>query len=70
MDFFYTIATIFLVLNGIRIIILIFGCCLQNRFNKKISLGEMPQYNIVNSDNDNYPNQSDKSFLKRNFKSV
>ena len=53
MDFFYAIATILLVLNGIRIIILIFGCCWQNRFNRKISSGQIPQYNIVSSEYDN-----------------
>jgi len=60
MDFFYVIATILLVLNGIRIIILIFGCCWQNRFNKKISWGEIPQYNDEISDYVKYPNYSDK----------
>ena len=59
MDFFYTISTILLVLSGIKIIIIIFGYCLQNRFNEKISLGQIPQYNIVTSEHDkniNYNN--------------
>jgi len=57
MDFFYVIITVLLVLNGIKIIILIIGCCWQNRFNRKISSGQIPQYNIVKS---KFDNNSDK----------
>ena len=64
MDFFYAIATILLVLNGIRIIILIFGCCWQNRFNRKISSGQIPQYNIVSSEYDNNNNNNFDYFIK------
>jgi hypothetical protein len=54
MDFFFVIATILLVLNGIKILILIFGCCWQNRFNRKISIGQIEQYNyIVDNDKNN-----------------
>ena len=56
MDFFYVIATILLAISGIKIIILIFGCCWQNRFNTKISYGQIPQYNIGNAENDNTNN--------------
>ena len=66
MDFFFVIATILLVLNGIKILILIFGCCWQNRFNRKISIGQIEQYNyIVDNDKNNskiiYSEENDKN---------
>ena len=51
MDFFYVIATVLLVINGIKIIILLFGCCWQNRFNGKIFTGQIPQYDFINTEN-------------------
>ena len=49
MDFFFVLSSILAVLTGLKIIIFIIGICWQNRFNKKISTGQIPQYNIVNS---------------------
>ena len=66
MDFFYVISTVLLSLNGIKIIILISGCCWQNRFNNKISYGQIPQYNIVNSEYEN--NINCKKIIKYNTK--
>ena len=57
MDFFFVIATILCVLNGIKILILLFGCCWQNRFNNKISNGQIPQYNIVTPEKNNNSNK-------------
>ena len=51
MDFFYVIATVLLAINGIKIIILLFGCCWQNRFNSKIFTGQIPQYDFINTEN-------------------
>ena len=53
MDFLYVIATIYAVLNGIKLIILVIGFCLQNKFNKNIINGLIPQYNVVNSEYEN-----------------
>ena len=53
MDFLYVIATIYAVLNGIKLIILVIGFCLQNKFNKNIMCGQIPQYNVVNSEYEN-----------------
>lgn len=53
MDFLYVIATIYAVLNGIKLIILVIGFCLQNKFNKNIINGLIPQYNVVNSECEN-----------------
>ena len=53
MDFLFVIATIFAVLNGIKLIILVIGYCFENKFNKKIWTGEIPQYNIVLTGKDN-----------------
>jgi hypothetical protein len=53
MDFLYVIATIYAVLNGIKLIILVIGFCLQNKFNKNIIYGQIPQYNVVNSEYEN-----------------
>ena len=55
--FFFVIATILCVLNGIKILILLFGCCWQNRFNNKISNGQIPQYNIVTPEKNNNSNK-------------
>jgi hypothetical protein len=41
-------------LSGLKLIILIIGICWQNRFNKKISTGQIPQYNIINSVNSDF----------------
>ena len=51
-DFFYTIVSILVILTGIKLIFLVVGICFQNRFNKKISTGQIPQYNIMNSEYD------------------
>ena len=51
MDFFFVIATVLLAINGIKIIILLFGCCWQNRFNSKIFTGQIPQYDFINTEN-------------------
>ena len=56
MDFLYVIATIYAVLNGIKLIILVIGFCLQNKFNKNIIYGQIPQYNVVNSEYENNVN--------------
>ena len=53
MDFLYVIATIYAVLNGIKLIILVIGFCLQNKFNRNIISGQIPQYNVVNSEFEN-----------------
>ena len=49
--FFFVIATVLLAINGIKIIILLFGCCWQNRFNSKIFTGQIPQYDLINTEN-------------------
>ena len=54
MDFFYIFLSILLILSGLKLIILIIGICWQNRFNKKISTGQIPQYNIINSVNSDF----------------
>jgi uncharacterized membrane protein len=54
MDFFFILAIILASLNGLKIIILLVGICWQNRFNKKISTGQIPQYNIINSVNSDF----------------
>ena len=59
MDFLYVIATIYAVLNGIKLIILVIGYCLQNKFNKNIISGQIPQYNVVNSEYENNLNEVD-----------
>ena len=56
MDFLYVIATIYAVLNGIKLIILVIGFCIQNKFNKNIIYGQIPQYNVVNSEYENNVN--------------
>ena len=53
MDFLYVIATIYAVLNGIKLVIIVIGFCLQNKFNKNIIYGQIPQYNVVNSEYEN-----------------
>ena len=53
MDFLYVITTIYAVLNGIELIILVTGFCLQNKFNKNIIKGLILQYNVVNSEYEN-----------------
>ena len=40
-------------MNGIKLIILVIGFCLQNKFNKNIINGLIPQYNVVNSEYEN-----------------
>ena len=73
MDFFYIIITILAILNGIKILILIIGCCWQNRFNRHISSGQIPQYHIINSEYDknviNY-NNKDKDQTIINQKNI
>ena len=49
MDFLFIIGIIFTVINGAKLIILIIGACCQNRFNKNILTGDIPQY-IINND--------------------
>ena len=58
MDFFYTVVSIIAILTGVRMIILIIGICLQNKFNRKISSGEIPQYNIEKNEFDNNINNN------------
>ena len=55
MDLFFILAIILASLNGLKIIILIVGICWQNKFNRKVSSGQMPQYNIniMNSEYEN-----------------
>ena len=50
MDFLAIIAIIFIVLNGIKLIVILLGVCIQNSFNKHISSGDFPQYNISNEE--------------------
>ena len=67
-DFFFVLSSILAVLMGLKLIFLIIGICLQNRFNKKISTGQIPQYNIVNSVTSelNYNNEEKKENLQLN----
>ena len=53
MDFFYILAIIMAILKGVNLIIIIIGFCKQNKFNKEISTGRIPQYNIANIEYDN-----------------
>jgi hypothetical protein len=55
MDFFFIIVIIFTVINGAKLIIVVIGSCCQNRFNKNISNGDIPQY-IINNDVHDYNN--------------
>ena len=48
--FFQIISVIFAIFLGIKMIILVLGICIQNKFNKKISAGQIPPYNIENSE--------------------
>ena len=78
MDFLYVIATIYAVLNGIKLVILIIAFCVQNKFNKNIVIGQIPQYNTANSefennlndvnfnDNNNLYNRNDNLKINRN----
>ena len=69
MDFFYVIASIIAILTGVRMIILIIGICLQNHFNRKISYGQIPQYNNENNEFDNNINDNklnDNIFINNN----
>ena len=50
MDFIHVIFCIFAILVGAKMIILFLGIYIQNKFNKKISSGQIPQYNINNSE--------------------
>ena len=68
MDFFYVIATVLLVISGIKIIILLFGCCWQNRFNSKISIGQIPQYDFVSSEKNNTNNTNINRYIIFNRK--
>ena len=74
MDFFYLITIILAVLSGIKILILIFSCSLQNIFNRHITTGQIPQYHIVTSEDDkniinyNYTNNKDKMIKNINIK--
>ena len=52
MDFLTIIAIIYTVLNGINLIICIIGFCMFNRFNKNISTGDIPQYNVSSEECD------------------
>ena len=55
MDFVFVITIIFAVMNGIKLVFLIIGFCLQNKFNKKIWTGEIPQYNVAHNEFYNNP---------------
>ena len=68
MDFFYILASILAVLTGLKLLFFIIGICCQNRFNKKISTGQIPQYNIINSVNSelNYNVEDKNENLKIN----
>ena len=68
MDFFYVISTVLLVINGLKIIILISGCCWQNRFNRKISSGQIPQYDFTSAEINNNSNDSRKIDVETNIK--
>ena len=68
MDFFYVISTVLLVISGIKIIILLFGCCWQNRFNSKISIGQIPQYDFVSSEKNNTNNTNITRYIIFNRK--
>ena len=68
MDFFYVISTVLLVINGLKIIILISGCCWQNRFNRKISSGQIPQYDFTSAEINNNSNDSRKIDVEKNIK--
>ena len=70
MDFFYVLAIIMAILKGVNLIILIIGFCKQNKFNKEISTGRIPQYNIANNeydknlnDNNNIINNSNNNIF-------
>ena len=69
MDFYYSIGSIIAILTGVRMIILVLGICLQNQFNRKISNGQIPQYNIENNEIDNNINDKkldDNIFINNN----
>jgi hypothetical protein len=61
MDFFFILAIILASLNGLKIIILLVGICWQNRFNRKVTAGQIPQYNIINSECENNINKVNNS---------
>ena len=46
MDFLFILTIIYTILSGSKLIILVFGFGIQNNFNKNISTGEIPQYNL------------------------
>ena len=43
MDFLAIIAIIFIILNGVKLIVVMLGVCKQNSFNKNITSGNIPQ---------------------------
>ena len=60
--FFQIISIIFCIFSGIKMIILILGVCIQNKFNKKISAGQIPQYNIENSEYNKNLDENENAF--------
>ena len=69
MDFIHAIFLILVILSGLKMVIIIIGICIQNKFIKKISTGQLPQYNIENSEynknlNDNNFNTYNNDDLK------
>ena len=73
MNFFYALSSILLILACLKFIFIIIGFCWQNKFNKRITAGQIPQYTIENSeyenklnDNNSINNKTDDLNFKKN----
>ena len=72
MDFLTIISIIFIILNGVKLFVIMFGVCSQNSFNKKISTGNIPQYNISNEESDyvNAFTNKNNFYINNNIKKI
>ena len=72
MDFLAIIAIIFIILNGVKLIVVMLGVCKQNSFNKNITSGNIPQYNISNEECDDVNAYSNKNniYINNGIKNI
>ena len=75
MDFMVIIVFLYTILSGMKLITLIIGFCSQNKFNKYISTGDIPQYNISSEESNNMNNINANSFnnniyINNNIKNI
>ena len=74
MDFMVIIVFIYTVLSGMKLITLVIGYCSQNKFNKYISTGDIPQYNISSEESNNMNNansfNNNNIYINNNIKNI